>query len=359
MQRIHRVAVLIETSREYGRGLLQGVIRFRQENPDWSIYFQQQDLGAALPKWLTSWRGDGILARVTDQSAAKQLLATKVPLIDLRGGTRDLGIPLFGIDNQSVAVHAFNHLKACGLQHFAFVGEPIGQHVYDDVRREAFSRLVKEQGDPCHVFKTRSSNRHANWDEHQQRLAQWLKQLPQPVGIMCCHDDRGQQVLDACQRANLGVPDEVAVIGVDNDDFLCKLSIPSLTSVDVRSERIGYQAAKLLHEVMNGEATFDQPVLFNAAGVVVRQSTDVITCGDPEITKGDAIHSPERMQSIIRGRCSAACDPFSIGTESTIQKTHWASPQTRDTTGAIGNSEAIVKQQFSLCTRNRTPMWFQ
>ena len=286
MQPVRQVAVLIETSREYGRGLIRGVARFHRKKPNWSVYFQQHDLGAPLPSWLKSWQGDGILARVENQESAKDLLALGLPLIDLRGATRALGHPHFGIENQSVAQQAYEHLASCGLKNFAFVGEPAGRYIYDDERRESFSKLVKNHGADCHIFANRSGTRKANsWEEYQQQLAAWLAHLPKPVGIMCCHDDRGQQVLDACQRAELGVPDEVAVIGVDNDEFLCQLSIPSLTSINIGAERIGYQAARLLDRMINGESTFDQSLSFEAAGVIVRQSTDVIACDDPEIAK--------------------------------------------------------------------------
>ncbi len=89
MKRLRHVAVLIETSREYGRGLLRGVARFHHEHAAWSIYFKPHDLGSALPDWLASWSGDGILARITNRTMADVLLATNLPLIDLRGG----GIP--------------------------------------------------------------------------------------------------------------------------------------------------------------------------------------------------------------------------------------------------------------------------
>jgi len=286
MQPIRHVAVLIETSREYGRGLLRGVTRYHQEKPHWSVYFQQQDLGAPLPRWMKSWEGDGILARVADRKTAEGLLAMDLPLIDLRGATQPLGVPQFGICSKNVAQHAFEHLAACGLKHFAFVGEPAGQHQYDDDRRDTFVQLAQDHGSDCHRFTNRTGRRTTkSWEEYQQQLAMWLTKLPKPLGVMCCHDDRGQQVLDACQRAELGVPDEVAVIGVDNDEFLCGLSIPSLTSVDVRADQIGYQAAAMLDQMMSGKKKFEESVLFEAAGVVVRQSTDIIACDDPEIAR--------------------------------------------------------------------------
>lgn len=282
MKPIRKVAVLIETSREYGRGLLRGVAKFNQENSGWSIYFKQQDLGAALPKWLKNWNGDGILARVSNKQMARTLLKTGIPFIDLRGGAKDLGIPAFGIDSQSICQLAFEHLSACGLENFAFVGEPAGQHVYDDERQKTFASIVEATGAKCHLFS--GKQRESSWHLSQSELTKWLIRLPKPIGIMCCHDDRGQQVLDACQRAELNVPDDVAIIGVDDDEFLCQLASPSLTSINVDAARIGYAAAALLEQMMNGEPRSDQPVWFKAIGVSARQSTDILFCDDPEIS---------------------------------------------------------------------------
>ncbi|TWU31395.1 XylR family transcriptional regulator [Novipirellula artificiosorum] len=279
------VAVLIETSREYGRGLLRGVARFNREATNWSIYFKQQDLGAPLPDWFKTWRGDGILARVTDRKMGRAILKTGIPLIDLRGAAGPLGVPSFGIENTSVARAALDHLVDCGLKQFAFVGEPTGRYLYDDLRRNAFVSLVQQHGSTCHVFKKTDAAKENDWKSQQQELANWLVDLPKPIGVMCCHDDRGRQVLDACQRANLLVPDQVAVIGVDNDEFLCQLSDPALTSVNIDAERIGFEAAVQLDRLMNDQTKLSQPVWFEATGVVARQSTDIIACDDPIIAK--------------------------------------------------------------------------
>jgi len=284
MKPTRHITVLIETSREYGRGLLRGISQFRREHPHWSIYFEQQDLGAPLPRWLSSWEGDGVLARVTNQKMARTLCEKGIPVIDLRGGTRGLGLPPFGPDNRAISIQAFEHLAACGLEHFAFVGEPVGSHIYDDERREAFQQVVHEHGKQSYEYKSRLSGKSkTQWEKHQQHLADWLKSLPKPLGVMCCHDDRGPQVLEACRMAELSVPNEVAVIGVDNDEFLCGLAIPPLSSVDINSERIGYEAALLLNQMINGETKFTKPMFFSPQGVVARQSTDLVACDDPRI----------------------------------------------------------------------------
>jgi len=284
MKPTKHVAVLIETSLAYGRGLLSGVSRFHQEHGTWSIYFQPRDLGAPLSHWFSSWQGDGILARVTDRKIAQTLIATGIPFIDLGGGSKDLGIPKFGPNNQRVSVMAFEHLHEHGLRHFAYCGEPTGNNIYDEVRKCMFREISQKNECDCHVFKARRRKQDAyDWDVEQQQLIDWLRSLPKPVGVMACHDDRGQQILDACRRDSILVPDEIAVIGVDNDVYFSGLSIPSLTSVDINSPSIGYEASSLLDGVMRGEKNFDQDNFFKPAGVVARQSTDVVACEDQEI----------------------------------------------------------------------------
>lgn len=283
MRELKLVAVIIETSTSYGRGLLRGISRFHREQRAWSVYFKPFSLNEALPTWVTSWKGDGILARVPNAEIGKKLLECRLPMIDLRGGALSIGLPPFGADNQAIAEAAYSHLSDCGLENFAFIGEPRNRFYYDDERCSAFADLVAKHGRKCFVFNHFMHRSDNGWESHVQQLMGWLEKLPKPVGVLCCHDDRGQQVLDACQRAGLGVPDEIAVLGVDNDEYLCGFSIPSLSSIDINSERIGYEAARLLDLIMHGQHQFDQPKFFTPRGVVVRQSTEVFACEDAKV----------------------------------------------------------------------------
>lgn len=141
---------------------------------------------------------------------------------------------------------------------------------------------MKAKGHVCHTYPN-PRTRPKSWDAEQQGIVWWLKSLPKPIAILTCHDDRGQQVIDACLRAGLTVPDEVAILGVDNDPFLCNLSTPQLSSIDVNPERIGYEAAALLDRLMKGGRVPRRPLLFEPKGVVIRQSTDVTSVSDPHV----------------------------------------------------------------------------
>jgi LacI family transcriptional regulator len=324
---MRHVALLIETSGSYGRGLLRGVARYNRERGRWSTYFQPHGLGAPPPAWLASWHGDGILARVDHKRLAKMLRATDVPVVNLRWSTPELPFPYVGLDNAKIARLAAEHLMERGLKHFGFCGK-CGAHPGLTERGEEFRRIVEGAGFACAEFPTAAgggaasgkaagrarrtaagANGHAaatgtavaevaeiaaaepdpeGWEEEQERLAAWIASLPKPVGVMACNDERGLQVLDACRRAGASVPEQVAVIGVDDDEHLCDLSIPPMTSVDVNAEQIGYAAAELLDRMMSGRKPASRKTLLAPRGVVTRRSTDVLASEDPVVNQAAA-----------------------------------------------------------------------
>jgi LacI family transcriptional regulator len=281
MAPLKHVALLIETSREYGRALLRGVTRYHRDHGEWSVYFRPVGLNDPPPAWLERWQGDGILARINSRRMAASIRATGLPAVDLRGSLVGLGIPEIGVDNQGVAVMVLQHLLDRGLRRFAFFSDRRGRNRWSDQRCDLFRKAVASAGYRCETFMSRETN--SSWESEQSQISEWIQQLPKPVGIMACNDDRGQQLLDACVRIGAHVPDEVAVIGVDNDAFLCDLALPAMTSVDVNGERNGYEAAKLLDRMMRGGKAPKRPVYFPPRQIVVRQSTDTLALNDVEV----------------------------------------------------------------------------
>jgi LacI family transcriptional regulator len=285
MRHTAHVALLIETSRAYGRGLLRGISRYQRDHGPWSIYFQPRGLNDAAPPWLKTWRGDGILARIANRRMAALIDRTGIPVVDLRFGVPGLSVPAVGIDNATVVQRALDHFLDRGFREFAFCGYPRGSRAWMDVRADLFGQLVAETGLRCEYFNSTSRpGKELTWEQDQQQLARWVKRLPKPVAVMACNDDRGLQLLDACRRAGVHVPDEISVLGVDNDEFLCGLATPSLSSVDINVERIGYQAAALLDGLMRGQQPPPGPLLFPAGDVIARQSTDSVAIDDPELS---------------------------------------------------------------------------
>lgn len=307
MAQIPHVAILIETSREYGRGLLRGVSQYIKEHRPWSIYFLPQGLGDPPPLWLSRWQGDGILVRINDRRMGKAVVDTGLPVVDLRNTMVDIRVPRLGPDNFAVSKLAFEHLLDRGFRHFGFWSVSRGKIWFFDARCKYFKKLVEEAGYTYHEFRLRvRSRRTATWEQEQEQIADWLGGLPKPIGIMTGNDDIGLQMLDACLRAGVEVPDDVAVVSVDNDEYLCNLSNPSLTSIDVNLEQIGYEAAALLDKIMAGGKPAKEYTELQPKGVVVRESTDVLAIDNADVV------------TALRFIRKHACDPISV--EQVVQK---------------------------------------
>lgn len=280
-----RVALLIEATRSYARGLIHGVARYNREHEGWSIHFLPHGLGEPPPKWLAHWRGDGILARIDDRHMADAVLGVGSPVIDLRRLYLDLGIPTIGHDHRAVAQLAAEHLRQRGFRHFAFCSSPRGSHPIIDALAESFVESLAQVGRPCDVLYLPRGRKASPGEDQLGAIHRWLARLPKPLGVMTCNDDRGLQVLEVCRRSGLCVPDEVAVIGVGNDDCLCNLALPSLTSIDLNPQRIGYEAADLLDRMMQGGDAPQLHTLVEPRGIVLRLSTDVLATDDQAVVK--------------------------------------------------------------------------
>jgi LacI family transcriptional regulator len=295
-----RVALFIEASRAYARGLVRGVAQYNREQTQWSVHFTPQGPNDPPPSWLRTWNGDGILARIDNPAMAEAILATGLPVIDLRRALTDLGLPTIGPDDAVVARLALDHLLARGFRNFGFFGAPRGLHPSMDARADHFQRVAEEAGLECSVFcvrRRRASN--GGWESELDQVTRWLHELPKPAGVMTCNDDRGLQLLDACRRAGLLVPDEVAVVGVGNDDCLCNLALPPLTSIDLDPQRIGYEAARLLDQMMDSGVRHPPPLLIEPRGILTRMSTDVLATEDQAVIRAVKFiraHACERIR---------------------------------------------------------------
>lgn len=287
MSGLRKVALLIETSREYGRGVLRGVVRYARLHGPWAFYITPGDFEQALPE-MKHWGGTGIIARIETQKVADAILATGLPVIALDLSEKQLAPdnPLSKIcelatDSYHSAQLAAIHLLERGFRHYAFVG--ISDRIWSKRRRDSFVKHIKQMGFKTHVYEPPKNKQDREWGREQKFMAEWLKSLPKPIGLMACNDDRGRDVLEACRAANIGVPEEVAVVGVDNDSLLCELANPPLSSVVLNAEHGGFEAAALLDRLMSGRVTSPERIIVEPLQVVTRSSTDVVALEDLEV----------------------------------------------------------------------------
>jgi LacI family transcriptional regulator len=287
MRSIPKVVLLVETARGFGRDFLRGVARYSRLHGPWSFHITPGDYKQVVPK-IREWGGTGIIARIPDRQVAKAILRAGVPTIAL-GLTDDQmrpGSPLSKLcdissDPQEVSRLAVEHLLERQFSNFAYVGSE--DRGWSRRRESAFRNILAERGFSPQIYRQPTRTLDRQWEREQEFLAQWIASLPTPVGLFACDDDRGREVLEACTLAGLAVPEDVAVIGVDNDHVFCDLADPPLSSVWLNAEKAGYRAAEMLDAMMRGKIRKPKKITVEAVGVVTRRSTEVFAVDDEEI----------------------------------------------------------------------------
>jgi LacI family transcriptional regulator len=287
MRDLPKVALLVETARAFGRELLSGIARYSRLHGPWTFHITPGDYKQAIPK-IKQWGGTGIIARIPDMQAAKAILSAGVPTIAL-GLSDDQLSPtsplskLSEISSDPIQVSrlAAEHLLERRLTNFAYVGSE--DRGWSGRREGAFRNYLAKRGFDPHIYRQPKRMRDRAWEREQSYLAEWIGGLPTPIGLFACDDDRGREVLEACTIAGLQVPDDVAVVGVDNDEVFCDLSDPPLSSVALNAEAAGYQAARLLDGMMRGRIRKPRRIVVEAMAVVHRRSTDMAALVDEEL----------------------------------------------------------------------------
>ncbi len=304
-----KVALLIETARGYGRQMLRGIARYARLHEPWGFYVTPGDFQQALPK-MQQWGGTGIIARIETPKIARAILDSGLPTIALDLSEKELNPshPLSRLsevasDSFHAAQMAAEHLLERGFNYYAFVG--VAGRVWSKRREVSFCESITSRGFDVHVYQPPSAARDRLWEREQFVLTEWLRQLPKPAGVMACNDDRGREVLEASRCAGIRVPEEIAVIGVDNDELLCELADPPLSSVVLNAEGVGYRAAALLDRMMRRRWRKPRRLVAEPLYVVARRSTDIVALDDLEVAAAlgfihDHAAEPIGVEDVVR-----------------------------------------------------------
>jgi LacI family transcriptional regulator len=246
----------------------------------WAFDFVEQGRGDPPPKWLANWDGDGILARIENRPIAAAVARSRLPTVDLSAARLVPALPWVETNDAVIGKFAADHLIGAGLRHFGFCGD--ARFNWSKWRGEQFERALRVKGFACSVYQP-LERKESLVEEQTAAIARWLRTLPLPAGILACYDIRAQQVLEASREAGLSVPGEIAVVGVDNDELLCELCTPPLSSVQPNQQLAGYEAARLLDRMMHGHRPASTTLLIDPLRLVVRQSSDVLAVHDSEV----------------------------------------------------------------------------
>jgi len=312
MADLPRVVLFLYPQAGYDRGILQGIVRYARAHGPWIFYLAGEEPGLPLPETeavsgapistihvgegrrrmhlpdLRRWGATGIIGRLQSREIVNKALAPGVPVIAMDLSVEQLaaGGPTSKVseirpDSQQAGCMAAEHLLERGLKNFGFCG--YAGRAWSDRRRDGFCGRLEKAGFGCAVFQPPKRKTPLLWQRERKPVTDWLRSLPKPVGIMACNDVRGRQVLEACTVGGMPVPDDVAVVGVDDDQLVCELSNPPLSSIVLNAEQGGYRAAELLDALMFRRRRKAQLIKVEPLWVVARQSTDVVAVEDQEV----------------------------------------------------------------------------
>ncbi|TWT82996.1 Xylose operon regulatory protein [Planctomycetes bacterium CA13] len=276
-----RVALIVESSGVYGRELLKGIMRYCRSTDDWLVYYEQRDLSSELPSWLMNWAGHGIISRVANRELAEVVKQQGIPLVQLADRSEESDSVSLRSDDTAIGKMGFEHFADRGFQSFAFCG--FEDEAWSVRREKSFVQHASKYGQCC-VYRSRWHGATMTpWEVEQANLIRWLGTLVKPVGVMACCDIRGHHVLQACAQSGFNAPEEVAVLGVDNDELLCQLCSPPLSSVIPNAEMVGYLAAETLAVKMEGIEQETGESHIPPIGICTRHSTEIVAIDDPDI----------------------------------------------------------------------------
>ena len=281
---LKRIALLIERHPGYQEGVLRGVRQYADASRNWLC--QSAPATEAAIREVSEWKPDGIIVGVHGEYIIKPLLELRTPIVDVFDWFDEGAIPRIAMEERTIGRMAAEHLMDRGFRSFGFVGGH-GKLRFLIEREEGFAAALRSAG-----FRYDAYVRPANepdftpllWSAGSASMQAWVRRLPKPLGVYTATDAFGQRLIDSCRGAGVAVPDQVAVIGTDNDDLLCNLSQPPLSSIAIDPERVGYEAASLLDRLMRGER-LPAPVRVTLppVGVVARRSTDALAVEDPDV----------------------------------------------------------------------------
>jgi len=282
MKQIRQVALLIDTSTDYSSHLIEGVARYARTHRPWDLLVQPrgEHERTLMPRY---WKPDGVIVRMTHRAMAKDLLKRKIPLVNVSlSQVKGYEFPQVTIDELMLGRLAAKHFQERGLRQFGYLAIWRQQNYVDHcgpAYAEELQRLVPEC--TVHIPRARETAPHSMLTAVD--LRNWLKRLPKPIGIFAVDAEDAHNLADACRALNIHVPNQVAILVGEDDRLLCEISHPPLSAIDLGSERIGYEAAAVLDQLMSRRKRPLTPKLFPPQRIITRLSTDMLAMNDQEL----------------------------------------------------------------------------
>ncbi len=278
-----RIALLMSQDAGFHRQVLLGIRAYAGHAKRWLFHNAPPSMATLRP--LAEWNPHGIIAHLDDAKVARAILKLGKPAVDTACMLQGLGIPTVDVDHTTVAQLAADHFLTRGYRNFGYFGSRLAH--YSQMRLAGFRAAVEQAGfevHACHVEYLPRLSERASWKSVNTQVRQWLRGLAKPVAVLADHDVAAHDLADMCQLLGLRVPDDVAILGVDNDELECQLAFPPLSSVAIPAEQIGFEAAKRLDRMLAGRRARGEVVYLPPLHIVTRHSTSTFAVDEPIVT---------------------------------------------------------------------------
>ena len=285
MKRKYRVFLMLESSTEYGRELLRGAVAYARESQNWILEIENRGLFDPIPTQLMHWTWDGILSRALLPATISFLRTLPCPLVEIHGDGRTAFQEVLCDDHQVIS-EVIRYFMENRMPHLAFYSNL--NCFWTESRLIEFKKQIKEFGAVGYTHPGLDTGTYLHpynlWGRRsEQSLLRWLRKLPRPIGIIAAFEELGVRIINACNKLEIKIPDEIEVLSIGNDPHLCEAVSPSLSSIEINPFRIGYEAARLLDIKIKKLPLPSLPVRVAPNGLKIRESTDIIRTDNVEI----------------------------------------------------------------------------
>lgn len=278
-----QVLLIFQTRFEECTAMLKGVAHFERNHQLWTGFLDDEARTERDPQWLRGKKWDGVISRHTTPALVRACAELKLPLVDLNDSAPFPGVPKIRPDNVGIGHLGAEHFIERGHRSFGFAG--FANDGWSRERRDGFVEAVRLAGHQCDVLEVDWPGDYTpTWEAAQAvALAAWLRGLPKPAGVMACNDLRAQHLISVAHACGILVPEEVAVLGANDEPIRCELAYPPLSSVSPNAFQSGYKAAETLAVLMSGRQPDSLDVRVEPLGVSTRPSTDVLAIEDRSV----------------------------------------------------------------------------
>lgn len=286
---VKKIILLTEGTSTYARDLLQGIAEYSRLNGPWAFYretlvpFYRSRNQPKTFNHLKAWKADGVILRSMGPEMTQEALSLGLPTIACDDNNQAPDVPNVISNYQMAGTMAAEHLLSKGFKYFAYCG--FDNMLWSRERGRYFAEALDCKGYEVFTYVQPKGRIDRLWEKELSILGEWIRSLPKPVAVMACNDDRANQIVICCNLFGFCIPEHVAILGVDNDQLLCDMTNPRLSSIALNTRKAGYKAAGLLHQMILGETPKEQVIQVHPTHIVKRRSTDTLAIADKDVVE--------------------------------------------------------------------------